>query len=147
MKFYQIISPFLVPTILHSFSSFLRQLSALPYPSVCRSDSLNVSQSPRSHTGKFLSHGNVPQMAELCSFILNLAHSPDPFAMAVGNTAYFPPSAPSPARTRPGPSCQVPDCNSQEQILCLACRCPSSASHQGLKSMFPARLSLAHTHP
>lgn len=95
---------------------------------------------------RVLSHGNVPQTPELCSFILNLALTPDPFTMGVGNTAYFPPSATRPVRTRPGPSRQVPDCNSQEQVLCSPCRCPSSASHRGLKSgLSPALHSLSHT--
>lgn len=46
---------------------------------------------------------------------------------------------------RPRAICQVFDCISHEQVLCLACRCPSSASQQRLQSMFHSLSSLAHT--
>lgn len=140
------ISPFLVLTIFKlTIIITLCQLSTLPYPfPVCLPDSLNLSQSPCIHTGRFSEPWNCPTIG--WTVLIHPKFSPLSWslAMAVGNTAYFPPSAPGPVRTWPGPSCQVLDCNSQEQALCLVCRCPSSAS-QGRKSMFPALLSLTHT--
>lgn len=93
---------------------------------------------PPLQSAREMSHKNCT-----VAFILNLAHYPDSFTTALGNTAYFPPLC---SQSRgPGPICQVLDCNSHEQVLCLACRCPSSASQQGLQSMFHSLSSLAHT--
>lgn len=112
-----------------------------------------VPVTSQSHRSDSRSMETSHKRAEQCSFILNLAHSPDPSSMAVGNTAYSPP--PPPLLPPPllqlqrGPSLSCPVKRSivthKEQVLCSACRCPSSASHQRLKSTFPALPCLTHT--
>lgn len=136
--FLQIVSPFLRPTP--------SPLLSILYPSACPSHLTVILCHSVS------SHGNVPQMPELYSFILNLAHSPDPFTMAVGNTAYFSPPL-LPVQRGPGlghaVTCPIVPRKNRSCVcrvgvlpLCLIRGCFLSCKHIQIKMKRPFILDL-----